>query len=207
MNKSGKLIAAAATLAMIVGTSAFADSRRQDGTWRDGSDRRSESNRSYRDNDRVTMQGRISDVTRERDGYRVRLDRGAYSYFVPSARLGGRDLRVGINISLGGVLRGDVIYVDDVGGYGDDYGYRDGGYRNEVVRGVVEHIDLRRDLLVLRDESSGRRVTVNMNYAGRRGRGVDLDDLRRGDFVTLSGDWRRGDLFQAYRIDTVRSRR
>jgi hypothetical protein len=206
MNKSGKLIAAAATLAMIVGTSAFADSRRQDGTWRDGTDRRSESSRTYRDNDRVTMQGRISNVTRERDGYRVRLDRGAYSYFVPSARLGGRDLRVGINISLGGVLRGDIIYVDDVGGYDDGYGYGYGD-RDNVVRGIVERVDYRREILVLRDDATGRRVTVDMDRTGRRGRGLDLGDLRRGDFVSLTGDWTRGDVFRAYRIADVRSRR
>src|SRR5450759_922374 len=71
MKRTRNLIAAAVALTTLVGTSAFAESRRQDGTSRDGSnrgsvdsDRRDDSNRSYRDNDRVTIQGRVSNFAR-----------------------------------------------------------------------------------------------------------------------------------------------
>jgi hypothetical protein len=188
MKKSEKLIAAAVAFTMLVGTSAFADSRRQDETWRGGSNRRNESNRSDRDNERVTVEGRISSLARERDGYRVNLDRRGYSYWLPSSRLRGRDLRVGLSIRLGGVFRGGMVYVDDLG-YDDGY-----------VRGVVDRIDYRRGILTLRDEYSGRFVTVDMVRADRRSR-IGLDDLRRGDYVTLAGDWTRGGIFQAYRVD------
>ena len=210
MKRTRNLIAAAVALTTLVGTSAFAESRRQDGTLRDGSnrgsvdsDRRNDSNRSYRDNDRVTIQGRVSKFSRERDGYRVYLDQGGDSYWVPSSRLGGRSLSVGINVSLGGVFRGGVIYVDN-------FGWSDRAYNDVVhdrtVRGVVDRVDYRRGILEVRDESSGRRVTVDMVRADRRGR-VGINDLRRGDYVTISGDWSRGGTFQAYRVDNVRSGR
>jgi len=111
MKKTRNLIAAAVALTTLVGTSAFAESRRQEVTWRDTSNRGSvntnrggDSNRSYRDNDRVTVSGRVSNFTRERDGYRVYLDRGGYSYWVPASRLSGRNLSVGINVNLGGLF-------------------------------------------------------------------------------------------------------
>jgi hypothetical protein len=198
MKKTGKLIALAVALMTLIGTSAFADSRRQDETWRGGSNRRNESNRGYRDNERVTVEGRISSFSRERDGYRVNLDRGGYSYWLPSSRLRGRDLRVGVSIRLAGVFRRGVVYVDDLG--------YPGAYDNGNVRGVVERIDDRRGLLTLRDEYSGRFVTVDMVRADRRSR-IGLDDLRRGDYVTLAGDWTRGGIFEAYRVDSVRTGR
>lgn len=36
---------------------------------------------------------------------------------------------------------------------------------------------------------------------------IDLNDLRRGDLVTLSGDWSRRGVFDAYRIESARSGR
>jgi hypothetical protein len=209
MKRTQNLIAATVALATLVGTSAFAESRRQDVTVRDGSnratlvsDRRNDSNHSYRDNDRVKIQGHISRFTRERDGYRVYLDRGGYSYWVPSSRLGGRKLSVGINVNLGGVFRGGIIYVDD-------FGWPDRETvvsQRHIVRGVVDRVDYRRGVLEVRDELSGHRVMVDMARVDRRGR-VGVDDLRRGDYVTVSGDWSRGGGFEAFRVDNVRSGR
>jgi hypothetical protein len=215
MKRTGKLVVAAMALTTLVGTSAFAESRRQDGTWRDGSNggqydsnRRNDSNRGYRDNERVTVQGRISSFTRERDGYRINVDRGGQSYWVPSSHLRGHNLSVGISIRLGGVFRGGLVYVDDLGWLDGAYGYNDGsGYRDGYLRGVVDRVDYRRGILVLRDNATGRFVTVNMDRLDRRSRGADLSDLRRGDSVTLAGDWTRGGVFQAYRVESVRSGR
>lgn len=101
--------------------------------------------------------------------------------------------------------------------YRDDR-YRDDRYRDDrrddrrrsrdrdYISGYVERIDHRRDVLVLREGRGGRRVTVVMPRGDRR-RGVDLNDLRRGDYVELTGDWERNGLFEAWRIDNVRSRR
>ncbi len=119
---------------------------------------------------------------------------------MPSSHLRGRDLRVGVSIRLGGVFRGGTIYVDDLGWPDNGYGYNN-GYNNGYLRGVVDRVDYRRGLVVVRDDSSGRFVTVDMYRADRR------VDLRRGDYVTLSGDFTRGGVFEAYRVDSVRSGR
>ena len=207
MRKINGLSAVLAVAVVVLGTSAFADSRPQNETWRDqnrGYDRdRGDRDRSYRDNDRVTLEGRISAMERERDGYRVHLDHSNYSFFVPERHLRNRrDLRVGLSIRLGGVFRGGSVFVDAV-----DYPGGGGGYYDsyDFVHGVVDRVDYRRDVLVLRDERTGRFVTVDMRNTDRRGR-IDADDLRRGDIVSLSGQWIRG-TFVAYRVDDVRSGR
>ena len=97
--------------------------------------------------------------------------------------------------------------------YGNDDFYRGGrerqryGYNDEYVRGVVESVNYRRGTLVLRDDRTGRRVSVFMIGGNRGRRGVDLDDLRRGDVVTLTGDLHRNGVFEAYRIESVRGGR
>jgi hypothetical protein len=81
-----------------------------------------------------------------------------------------------------------------------------GSYRNESIRGVVKRIDFRSGVLLLRDASTGRTIDVDMRDTARSNR-VDFGDLRRGDYVTLSGQWRRGGAFEANRIQSVDSRR
>ena len=74
----------------------------------------------------------------------------------------------------------------------------------DFLRGTVERVDRRRDAVVLRDARSGRTVLVQMTG---RSRGIDVEDLRRGDRVTFVGDWSRGGVFTAWRIDDVDSGR
>lgn len=101
----------------------------------------------------------------------------------------------------------------DRGRYGSDDFYRGGrerqryGYNDEYVRGVVERVDYRRGTMVLRDDRTGRRVNAFMIGGNRGRRGVDLNDLRRGDVVVLTGDLHRNGVFEAYRIESVRSGR
>ena len=98
--------------------------------------------------------------------------------------------------------RGDDRRGDDRRGYGD-YGHND----RDFVRGVVERVDYRRGTILLREQRSNRRVSVVMVGGNRNRRGVDLSDLRRGDYVTLAGDWHRRGVFEAYRIESVRDGR
>ena len=77
---------------------------------------------------------------------------------------------------------------------------RDSRNDRDFLSGRVERIDHRRNNVLLR-VSNGRTVLVDMIGRDNR-RGVDVDDLRRGDYVTFVGDWsRRG--FQAWRIEDV----
>jgi len=205
-------VAGAGALALLMATSAFAapqrgnDERRDDSYRGQTQSRRSDDRSGYRENQRVNATGKITSLTRENGGYRVQLDRGRESYRIPasSIRNRGNDLRVGVSIVLGGIFRGGRIDVDAVSWPGNG-GYRNnGGYRDDYVSGVVERVDRRSGVLVLRD--AGRTIEVDMRDTVRSSR-VDFSDLRRGDVVTLSGQWTRGGLFAADRIDSVRSGR
>jgi len=223
MKKTGKLVAVAAVMVMSVNASAFAEPRHRNetnGGWRNDS-RNGSRDESQRESRRsATMEGRVRSFSRDGSGYRVQLDRDSRWYRVPQSAFRGRhnDLRIGVSLRFSGYFGGgDDFYVDscdfigDNGYYSDDYRYRDNrGYGNngtEYVRGIVEQVDYRRGTLSLRDDRTGRRVNVFMAGGNRNRRGVDLSDLRRGDVVTLAGDWHRGGTFEAYRVDSVRNGR
>ena len=142
-------------------------------------------NDSYRENQRFSTSGRITSFARERDGYRVRLDRGGSSW-VPESRAHG--LRTGLSISLGGIFRGGSIFVDTVG-YPAGY-----AYDNAFVRGVVDGVNYRTGTVWLRDDMSGReiRAVVGSRYA--------LDTLHRGELVQLTGQWTPSGIFGVTRI-------
>ncbi|HEX7828149.1 MAG TPA: DUF5666 domain-containing protein, partial [Thermoanaerobaculia bacterium] len=129
----------------------------------------------------------------------VQIDNQRHSYWIPASRMRNRrnDLRVGVSIVLGGVFRGGRIDVDNIG-WADDRGYND-----NFVRGTVERIDRRDGVLILRESRGGRTIEVDMTDTRRSNR-VDFADLRRGDYVELSGDWSRNGLFVADAIESVR---
>jgi hypothetical protein len=219
--KSVLNVAGAGALALVMATSAFAapqrgnqDSNRGREESRGSQDRGRGNDDSYRDNQRVNASGRVTSLSRANGGYRVQLDRGRESYWIPESRMRNRgsDLRVGISIVLGGVFRGGRVDVDAVSwpddlGYRDERGYRnDRDYRDDYVRGIVERIDYRSGVLLLRDASSRRTIEVDMRDTRRSSR-IDLGDLRRGDSVTLSGQWLRSGRFEADDIESVNSRR
>lgn len=208
--------AGAGAVAVMLASPMFAAGRADDNRYdrnNNSNDRRIEQssrgtsdNHSYRENERVNASGRIAAFSHERNGYRVQLDRGG-SFFVPQSQIRNHinDLRVGINISLGGIFRGGMINVDAVSWPGDRGGYGYGYGAQGQVRGIVQNIDYRRDVMTMRDQASGRLIDVDLREM-RRGNRIDANDLRRGDLVTLSGDWQRGGIFSAYQIDSVRTR-
>ncbi len=193
--------AGAGAVALLLATPAFAQSR---GDWNRGDNQRPDTrqsrdnrdDRGTRANERINVTGRVTSFTHERDGYRVRLDRDNRSFWVPesSFRNRGRDLRVGISIGLGGIFRDGSVYVDAVNWPDGGYGYNDGyGYNRGIVRGVIERVDRRDGMLLLRDEASGRTIRAEVNG--------NLRSVRRGDFVELSGRWIRGGIFGVDHID------
>jgi hypothetical protein len=196
-------------LALMTAAPSFAQSRSDRGSRRDTGrsevQRRDNSTapRTYRDNERVRVQGHVTSFSRERNGYRVQLDRGRESYWVPQSyfRNRGRGLSVGVQIILGGVFRGGSVYVDDVNW--PDGAYDRNGYDNGYLAGTVERVDYRYGTAEVRDNRSGRIVRVDLRDSGRRG--LDARDMRRGDYVELSGRW-TGGVFQAYNIDAIRNR-
>jgi len=200
-------VAGTGALAILLTASAFADSRPQDGSWRNnrGDSRYDRNDRNERHDHRISESGKIRSFTHERDGYRVYLDRGNYSYWVPQSHLRGHRLSVGLSIRLGGIFNNGYVVVDDLGWPDDGY-YNDGGRYayNDVVRGVVDRVDFRRGTVNLRSDRGY--ITVDMRSLNRRNSRLGIDDLRRGDRVTLSGNWIRGGLFDARRIDSIGTR-
>ncbi len=213
------IFAGAFTLAMLSGTSAFADWRHPDATRGDNrsalqTDRRGDDstqrsydrgqrndrrdNSAYRNDGRrsISAQGRVTRVEHFHDGYRVWLDRGGYPFFVPAARFRAFPIRVGVSIGLGGYWNPLGYYdVYDVGPYG-------GGYATAGdLQGVVESVDYRRGTAVLRDDISGSFVTIVL-----RGNDPRLGDLRPGDYVDLNGAWSRAGVFNAHGVADVRGR-
>jgi len=218
MKKTLKFMAIGAVVMMTAGSSAFAEPRHRNetnGDWRGNS--RDESRRSQ------TFEGRVRTFSRENDGYRVQFERDNRWYHVPQSAFRGRhnELRIGVSLRLGGYFGGNDFYADSCDFIGDGYndGYRNDDYRyrdnrgygnnygNDYVSGIVERVDFYRGTMLLRDARSGRRISVVMVGGNRNRRGVDLNDVRRGDRITLSGDWRRGSVFEAYNIDSLRNGR
>jgi DNA-nicking Smr family endonuclease len=125
MKNRGKAVwqaAAVGALAVTLSTSAFAAPQRNDNRGNTNRQQtqsrntRDNDNGSYRDNQRVNTTGRVTSFSRGNGGYRVQLDRGRESYWIPESRMHnrGRDLRVGISVVLGGVFRGGRVDVDAV---------------------------------------------------------------------------------------------
>lgn len=99
--------------------------------------------------------------------------------------------------------RDDDRYRDDR--YRDDRHrddrHRDDRYRDrrrddrDFLTGRVEGVDYRRGVVYVRDGRRAVAVQLTRRY--------DLDILRRGDHVTFVGDWKRGGVFAAWRIEDI----
>ena len=126
---------------------------------------------------------------------------GALSALLATAAVAAPAPRAQLNSS----RQGNYGYGQRQGNYG--YGQRQGnyGYGNQqqgLLRGVVQRVNFRNGTLTVRDQATGRVVRIDMQQTNGRG----LRSLRRGDFVTVSGQWERGNAFAAYRIDSRGSR-
>jgi hypothetical protein len=152
----------------------------------------------YRYHESVRSYGRVERYVRERNGYRVWIGGGLYPIFIPFAHWRLHPLRVGLYINFGG-------YWDPLGYWSvydySPYDYRyDAGYSNYTrgeIRGIVESVDLRRGTMVINDDLSHQFVTVELPRDRR------VEYARPGDYIELSGDWTRGGVFAAYRLDRL----
>jgi hypothetical protein len=96
--------------------------------------------------------------------------------------------------------RGDWNRGNGAYGSNDSYRVRNDRDDHRFVRGVVERIDYRSGTIRLRDDASGRTITADVNNRALR-------NLRRGDRVELTGQWNRGGVFNAERVESIRGRR
>ncbi len=207
MNATKKL-AAIAVVAMILGVpSLFADNRRQQTTdeWRG------------RENNarQVTVQGRISDIDRDRNQFVIRLDRGGYVLFAaPQTRVetasnrrgrtNVRQLERGDSIRAAGTVdRNGRMKVDRITLIREEDDR--GGADDRILTGIVQSVDRRGEVVWVEVQRTGRVVAVNVRRVDRNSRRFDVDDLRRGDRISVRGDWQSNGRFEAERVEIDRS--
>jgi hypothetical protein len=87
--------------------------------------------------------------------------------------------------------------------YDRDGGYYDDGnqYGSSVVRGTVQSVDEPRDTMWVNDEATHKVVEVLMPPDRQ------LNGVRAGDYVEVSGDWKGDGVFDAHALDRYEPRR
>jgi hypothetical protein len=196
------LMAIVAVVMTLTTASLFADSRHRDST--DG-----RNNAGYHMRG-TTVEGRIRDIDRERNGFVIRLDRGdrvLYADFDTRVdSVSGRHHRTHVRQ----LERGDYVRVSGRSARGgifvehitlvreeDDRGGRDDAW----LSGIVQSVDRRQNLIWVEEARSRRVIAVDVRKADRRDSRYDADDIRRGDRITVRGDWRRDGRFEAESIE------
>jgi hypothetical protein len=177
-----QLAAITALIATLATPSLFAENRRHDAT----DDWRGRSNHSRN----IAVEGRVSDIDRNRNEIVIRLDRGNYVLIADRNTSGLRSVERGDFIRATGSVDRGRMYVDRISELRDE-DHR-GGRDDRYLSGVVQRVDRRANVAWVQLERSNRVVAIE----GRR-----VDDLRRGDRITARGDWQRNGRFEAERID------
>ncbi|HEX2062598.1 MAG TPA: DUF5666 domain-containing protein [Thermoanaerobaculia bacterium] len=190
-------------VATLGGASLFADSRHRERT--DG----------YRgDRHFTTVEGRIRDIDRERNGFVIRLDRGGYVLFAEGDTrvdsISGRDRRARVRqlergdyVRVSGRIDGRrMLHVQHITLVREEDDRRD---RNDAyLSGIVQSVDRRQGIIWVEEARSRRVIAVDIRKADHRDYRYDANDIRRGDRITVRGDWRRDGRFEAETIDADR---
>ncbi len=164
---------------------------------------------------RISMQGHVTGLIADGAGYRVTLDNGGYSYWVPAATITDRNIRVGDYVRFGGYGHDGLITVDDaayLGGpnyRGDRDDYRADRYYNgqpmyssapeNAVSGTIQYVNRHYNYLDMRADGTGRMIRVDVRNMDTRG-SVNVWRLRPGDHVNVTGGWENRGRWQADRV-------
>jgi hypothetical protein len=181
-----RTIALAGTLAVLAGSSAFAQDRNYP---------RTPDQNGYRNDGNRTVDGTVASVVRDRNGDRVRLADGM-ELFVPNSVT---TMSQGRLYSASMLQPGDVVRMNVYSRQGDS---RLAQVRSlELVRrnvitgndrrmnGTVVSVDRRARVLVMQTDT-GRTISVDLNaYAAR---GLMTGNFRRGDRISVAGRMNRG---------------
>ncbi len=152
--------------------------------------------------DRISTQGRITSMTREGNQYSITLNHGEYSYYVPLAMVRNRDLRVGDQIRIGGLVTGDTVSADMVAFVGEPYYTSDPAYRGVPfgstgwMSGTVQRADRHLGYLEVRDDSTGEVIKIDVRHMNLR-RPVNVWGVRAGEHISINGSWEHRDTFDA----------
>jgi hypothetical protein len=178
---------------------------------------------------RVTIQGHVTSMVADGSGFRVTLDSAGNSYWIASATVSDRNLRLGDYVRFDGYGNGSLITVDNATWLGDrsyspngDRSYSPNGDRSnsqygdrssspyngrpmysnggpEQMSGVVQNVNRHYNYLTLRMEGTGRQVRVDLRQMDTR-ESINVWRLRPGDRVNVTGGWAERGRFQADRV-------
>jgi hypothetical protein len=186
-------LVAASGLAILLSSAAFAAPAPQDnGTY------------TYRA-DRISTQGTVTSMTREGDQFRVVLNHGSYTYYVPASMIRDREIRVGDQVRVGGIVAGDIVNSDYVAfsgqpGYTADPSYRGVPFGSTGwMSGTVIDTNRRLNFVTIRDDSSGLPMKIDVRNMDTK-RSVNVWRTHRGDHITVNGSWENRDTFGATRV-------
>ena len=155
---------------------------------------------------RVSMSGHVTSMVADGAGYRVTLDNGGYSYWVPAATITDRNIRTGDYVRFDGYGSSGLVTVDNAAWLGDR-AYNP--YNNQpmyssapssgVMTGVVQSRNRHYNYITVRDQVTNRLVKIDVRHMETR-QSVNVWRLRPGDRVNISGGWENHDTFQADRV-------
>lgn len=163
----------------------------------------------YYGTSQISTTGTITSMIREGNMYRMRLDSGSYDYLVPVSLVGSRALQPGDSVRLGGYQNGAIVNVNLLAVPGEAYyiatpnnalpygtvPYGQTGW----MSGTVQRLDRHLGYLVMREDTSGRMVKVDVRHINTH-RPVYIWDLRPGDQMSVRGRWEAPGLFDAMRV-------
>ncbi|HEX7191492.1 MAG TPA: hypothetical protein VF381_07950 [Thermoanaerobaculia bacterium] len=166
---------------------------------------------------RVSFQGHVTGIVADRDGdgYRVTLDNGGPSYWVPESALTERNIRVGDFVRLDGYSNDGHVTVDAaVWLGGPNYtpyqrNYENRTYENRqtyaaapdegALTGTVQYVNRHYNYIDMRADGTGRMVRIDVRNMDTRG-SVNVWRLRTGDHINVTGGWEGRGHFQADRV-------
>jgi hypothetical protein len=155
--------------------------------------------------DRISTQGTITSISREGDQYRVVLNHGSYMYYVPVSMIRARDIRIGDQVRVGGVVNGDSVTADYVAFSGEPSYTADPMYRAVPygsmgwMSGTVTSVNRRLNYVTIRDDASGLPVKVDVRNMDTH-HSVNVWHTRLGDHISVNGTWEDHNTFNAGRV-------
>lgn len=158
---------------------------------------------------RITYQGHVTSMVADGAGYRVTLDNGGYSYWVPAATITDRNVRMGDFVRLDGYGNNGIVTVDSVAWLGgpnytpyNSQPYNQPMYSSAPVgtmTGVVQSINRHYNYVTVRDQVTNRLVKIDVRRMDTRD-SINVWRLRPGDRINVTGGWEDHRTFQADRV-------
>lgn len=155
---------------------------------------------------RITYQGHVTSMVTDGAGYRVTLDNGGYSYWVPASTITDRNIRVGDYVRFDGYGNNGIVTVDTAAYLGGP-DYRP-YYNNQpmyssapagAMSGTVQSVNRHYNYFEMRADGTGRMVRVDVRQMDTRN-SVNVWRLRPGDHINVTGGWENRGRWQADRV-------